>query len=145
MMSEAVRLLHFSDVHITAKPLGWRGRDVASKRFTGWLNLRVLGRGHRFRHASHVADALVREIKQRRPDHLIFSGDATSLAFESEFRAAATALGVGDPEMPAGLAIPGNHDCYVKHPVTERLFERYFAPWQKGERMDGETYPFAQQ
>jgi 3',5'-cyclic AMP phosphodiesterase CpdA len=143
-MSDAVRLIHFSDVHITSKPLGWRGRDLASKRFTGWLNLRLLGRGRRFRHAPHVAEKLVGEIKQRRPDHLIFSGDATSLAFESEFKTAARALAVDDPDMPPGLAIPGNHDCYVKRPVKERLFERYFAPWQKGERVDGEVYPFAQ-
>ncbi len=143
-MSDAVRLIHFSDVHITSKPLGWRGRDLASKRFTGWLNLQLLGRARRFRHAPHVAGALVREIKQRQPDHLIFSGDATSLAFESEFRAAARVLAVGDPDMPPALAIPGNHDYYVKKPAKERLFERYFAPWQKGERVDDETYPFAQ-
>lgn len=143
-MSDAVRLIHFSDVHITAKPLGWRGRDLASKRFTGWMNLALLGRGFRFRYAPNVAQALVREIKERRPDHLIFSGDATALAFESEFQAAAETLAVNDPDMPPALAIPGNHDCYVKRPVKERLFERYFAPWQKGERLDGEIYPFAQ-
>ncbi len=28
--------------------------------------------------------------------------------------------------------------------MTERLFERYFALWQKGERIGDETYPFAQ-
>lgn len=141
---QPVRLIHFSDVHLTSKPLGFRGRDWASKRVTGWLNLRVLGRGRRFRHAGKVATALVNEIRTRRPDHLIFSGDATALAFESEFRAAAEALEVGSADMPPGLAVPGNHDCYVRRPVRDRLFEKYFGQWQQGERVDGELYPFAQ-
>ena len=139
-----VRLAHLSDVHITAKPLGWKPRDLASKRVTGWMNVALLGRGFRFRHAPRVTSTLVQELKQRRLDHLIFSGDATALAFDSEFAAAAQILGVADPELPQGLAVPGNHDCYVKRAVTERLFERHFAPWQKGERIGEETYPFAQ-
>jgi 3',5'-cyclic AMP phosphodiesterase CpdA len=142
--SAAVRLAHISDVHFTAKPLGWKGGDLVSKRVTGWMNVKMLGRGFRFRHATTVAAILVRELKERRFDHLIFSGDATALGFEAEFAAAARWLGVSDPEMPPGLAVPGNHDCYVKKPVKERLFERYFGTWQTGEREDGETYPFAQ-
>jgi len=144
-MSEAVRLIHFSDVHITSRPLGWRRRDFASKRFTGLMNMRFLGRGRRFREANEVAQVLVEEIRERRPDHLIFSGDATALAFEPEFATAAELLGVREQGMPPALAIPGNHDCYVKHAVHDRLFERYFEPWQTGTRVDGETYPFAQQ
>src|SRR5690606_29379808 len=60
----AVRIAHFSDVHLTAKPLGFRPRDWMSKRFTGWLNVRVLGRGRSFRHAPAVTAALVRTIKE---------------------------------------------------------------------------------
>lgn len=143
-MSDTVRLAHFSDVHLTAKPLGWRPRDFASKRVTGWMNVALLGRGARFRHAPNVASAFVNEIKHRAYDHLVFSGDATTLGFEAEFAIAADVLGVNDSTMPPGLAVPGNHDCYVRKAVRERLFERYFAAWQKGERVDGETYPFAQ-
>jgi 3',5'-cyclic AMP phosphodiesterase CpdA len=142
--SAAVRLAHISDVHFTAKPLGWKGRDLVSKRVTGWMNVTMLGRGYRFRHATTVAAVLTGELKERSFDHLIFTGDATALGFESEFAKAAKLLGIGDPAMPPGLAVPGNHDCYVKKPVRERLFERYFGPWQRGEREDGETYPFAQ-
>jgi 3',5'-cyclic AMP phosphodiesterase CpdA len=143
-MTEVVRLIHFSDIHITSRPLGWRRRDFASKRFTGLMNMRLLGRGRRFRHANDVAQVLMAEVRERRPDHLIFSGDATALAFEPEFMAASDLLGVRENGMPPGLAIPGNHDCYVKHAVHDRLFERYFEPWQSGVRVDSETYPFAQ-
>src|SRR3954470_14026345 len=125
-MSAPVRLVHFSDVHITTRRLGWRRRDFVSKRVTGALNMRLLGRGKRFRHASEVAGVMVRELRERRPDHLIFSGDATALAFEEEFAEAARVLGVEDADMPPGLAVPGNHDCYVARPVRDRLFEKYF-------------------
>ena len=47
------------DVHLTARPLGWTVRDVLGKRSTGWVNLRVFGRGVRFKHASSVVDVLL--------------------------------------------------------------------------------------
>ena len=83
-----VKLLHFSDVHLTAEKLGWRVGDAFGKRATGWVNVRLLGRGHRFRHANPVAAALVAEWRARKPDHLVFTGDATTLAFEAEMAAA---------------------------------------------------------
>src|SRR5688500_2495733 len=132
----AVRLAHFSDVHLTAKPLGFRPRDWVSKRFTGWLNVRVMGRGRSFKHAPAAAAALVRALKDRRLDALVFSGDATGLGFESEFVAAAHALGVRDDGLPPAVAVPGNHDYYTRRAVRESLFEQYFAPWQVGRRAD---------
>jgi 3',5'-cyclic AMP phosphodiesterase CpdA len=140
-----VRLAHFSDVHVSSQQLGWRGGDLLTKRVTGWFNLRFLGRGFRFRRAAAVAATLMRDLRQRPFDMLVFSGDATALAFESEFVEAAKALGVGEPDVPPGIAVPGNHDCYVRSAVVQHHFERYFAPWQTGVRLDNETYPFARQ
>src|SRR5205823_4279813 len=108
----AVRLAHFSDVHITAQPLGWKRADWLSKRFHGYVHFSWLGRRRRFRNADEVAAALAAELRQRRPDRVVFSGDATALGFESEFARAAALLGVsGDDRLP-GLAVPGNHDYY---------------------------------
>jgi 3',5'-cyclic AMP phosphodiesterase CpdA len=116
---------------------------LVTKRVTGWLNLRFLGRGYRFRRGPKILKALTAELRQRQPDHVVFSGDATALAFEAEFDRAARALGVGDPQMPPGFAVPGNHDVYVRTAARRGLFESYFAPWQQGERVDSQTYPFA--
>ena len=144
MLSEpTVRLAHFSDVHLTARPLGWRPADFLGKRVTGWLNHRLLGRGNRFRQADLVAAALVADLRARRPDGLAFSGDATALGFGSEHRAAAAALTVGDADWPPAVAVPGNHDYYTAAARRQGAFEAVFAPWQQGERLDGETYPFA--
>ncbi len=138
-----VRLAHYSDVHLTAKPLGWRPRDWLSKRVTGWMNVRLLGRGRRFKQAPAVVAALVEAIRERKPDAVVFTGDATGMGFETEFVAAARALGVGDPALPPTVAVPGNHDYYTRRSVRDGLFEAYFAPWQAGVRVDDHTYPFA--
>jgi 3',5'-cyclic AMP phosphodiesterase CpdA len=139
-----VRLAHLSDVHITTQKLGWSRRDWFSKRVTGYINLRWLGRRYRFRSAEEVLAALVADIRQRRPDHLIFSGDATNLGFEAEFVRATALLGLGGAEPLPGLAVPGNHDYYTRAVAAAGVFERHFAAWQTGERIDDETYPFAQ-
>jgi 3',5'-cyclic AMP phosphodiesterase CpdA len=137
-------LAHFSDIHVTARPLGWQRRDWFSKRLTGWLNYRWLGRAHRFRHAEEMVAILMAEWHQRRPDQLVFSGDATALGFEAEFARAAALLDVANPGGLPGLAVPGNHDYYTRGVEAAGLFERYFAPWQSGERVDESVYPFAQ-
>ncbi len=140
----AVRLAHFSDIHLTAEPLGWRATDWLSKRTSGWLNLSVFGRGRRFRRAEEVVAALMAELRQSPPDRVVFSGDATALGFEAECARAAALLGLtGGAPLP-GLAVPGNHDYYVAREVRAGHFERYFAPWLVGERIDGSVYPFAQ-
>jgi 3',5'-cyclic AMP phosphodiesterase CpdA len=143
MPTALLRFAHFSDVHLTARPLGWRLRDLFSKRLTGWANLHVRRAKH-FRDAGRVVAAMVAEIRARRPDHLIFSGDATTLGFESEYAAAAKALGVAGPDALPGIAVPGNHDYYTRGPARAGFFERYFAPWQRGERVSEDVYPFAQ-
>ena len=55
-----IRLAHFSDIHLTARPLGWRVRDAFNKRPSGWVNVAVLGRGASFKHANDVTGALRR-------------------------------------------------------------------------------------
>jgi 3',5'-cyclic AMP phosphodiesterase CpdA len=139
-----IRLAHLSDIHITTPDLPWQWGDWLTKRYPGWLNFRYLGRRHRFRHADEVLRVLVDDICRRAPDHIIFSGDATALGFGSEFEKAAQLLRVGDPTGPPGLAVPGNHDYYTRAVAASGLFEKYFAPWMDGIRVDGATYPFAQ-
>jgi 3',5'-cyclic AMP phosphodiesterase CpdA len=140
-MSDQVRLAHLSDVHVTARRVGWRREDWLNKRLAAWVNLRVLGRGFRFRRANRVLEVMVEEFVTRRFDRIVFSGDATAMGFEEETVEAARLLRVG--ELP-GLAVPGNHDYCTRSAMASGHFERSFAPWQVGERVGSETYPFAQ-
>ena len=138
-----LRLLHYSDVHLTARPLGFRWRDVVSKKLLGYVNVHYLGRGHRFKHAPQIVDAMMADVRAGGFDHIIFSGDATKLAFDAEFEHAARRLGVNDPTVPPTLAVPGNHDYYTHREAMSGRFEAHFAPWLTGETVDGHRYPFA--
>jgi 3',5'-cyclic AMP phosphodiesterase CpdA len=139
-----IKLAHFSDVHLTTPALGWRVRDLFGKRASGWVNVQMFGRGHRFRFANVVVESLLREFHARPFDHLVFSGDATTMAFESEMTEAAHRLGVWDATLPPCIAVPGNHDLYTYGAVRKRVFEFAFSAWQQGERADPDhTYPFA--
>ncbi len=137
------RFLHFSDVHLPVTKLAWTARDLLSKKVIGWTNVKLLGRGHRFRHANTVAAAMIAEARTMELDAMLFSGDATKLAFEEEYAHSARVLGVGDPTLPPAVAVPGNHDYYTRRDELSGKFERHFAPWIKGERLGEETYPFA--
>lgn len=139
----SIKLAHFSDVHLTTPRLGWGRRDYFSKKLTGWFNVKMLGRGRRFRFSTPVVDALVVDLKARGYDRLVFSGDATKMAFETEMKYAAECLGVADPAMPPGVCVPGNHDYYIRHDFLAGRFEKHFAPWLAGTRVDRDIYPFA--
>jgi 3',5'-cyclic AMP phosphodiesterase CpdA len=141
--ANSIRLAHFSDIHVTCRPLGWQREDWFNKRFPAWLNLRVLGRAYRFRRAEEVLAALMAELQERRPDHVIFSGDATALGFEAEVAHAARLLGLDNGEAWPGIAVPGNHDYCTATAAMSGSFEKHFAPWLAGERLDEVTFPFA--
>ncbi len=138
-----IRLAHLSDVHIFCPHARWERRDWFNKRLSGWFNIRCLGRGHRFRQAAAVLKALVADVYERKPDCIVFSGDATALGFEEELAEAAAILRVGQPGGLPGFAVPGNHDYYTRGCAESFLFEQYFAPWLEGQRIDGAIYPFA--
>src|SRR5262245_9063535 len=140
----AVRLAHFSDIHVTCRPLGWQREDWLTKRLPAWMNLRIFGRAFRLRHAEGVLAALMPGLPRRRPDHWIFSRDATDFGFAAAPGHAAGLLGLLDGERMPGIAVPGNHDYCTPTAAESGDFEKHFACWQSGERVDDAVYPFAQ-
>lgn len=135
-----MRFAHISDVHVTARPLGWRLRDCFDKRLTSLANWKV-HRASAFADAQRVLEAFDADLRARGVDQVVFTGDASALGFEPEMRQAAAWLGVG---RRPGLATPGNHDLLTRTAARSGAFERSFAPWQTGRRVDREIYPFAQ-
>jgi len=138
----SLRFAHFSDIHLTAKPLRLRKRDWFGKRASGWFNAK-LGRGRHFLDASTIAAVMAADIRSRNYDHVIFSGDATTLGLKIEFDEVSRVLNPADG-WPPTLAVPGNHDYYTRGAVKGGDFERTFAAWQKGDRIDQHVYPFVQ-
>jgi 3',5'-cyclic AMP phosphodiesterase CpdA len=136
------RIAHFSDIHLTARSLRLDAFDWFGKRATGWLNAR-LGRGKHFADSATVAGVLAKDLKSRGYDHVVFSGDATTLGLRTEFEEVRRVL-EPDHGWPPAIAVPGNHDYYTFRAVRAGAFERVFAKWQEGERIEGHHYPFVQ-
>lgn len=136
-----IRLAHFSDPHLTADSVAWPLRDWFTKRLVSWMNLRLGGRGKHFAQADQVCRRLVDDVSRRGIDHLVFSGDASALGFDEELLRAAQMLTL---DARPGIAVPGNHDYCTRRAAASGDFERAFAAWQQGERIESHTYPFAQ-
>ena len=118
-----MRLAHFSDLHLTINPLKLGLRDWFGKRATGYLNAKT-GRKKHFREALPLTQALLQDIKARQVDHILFTGDATTLGMPEEFSLVKSVFG---DDLPPGLAVPGNHDLTRPDPgdAAARGFDHY--------------------
>lgn len=138
-----VRLAHFSDLHIPMMRYSWQLWDWFNKRLTGWVNVTCLGRGKRFQAAEQITNVMLADLHERRPDHLICSGDVSLFGSEREFEYVQKLLNVHDPATLPAMIVPGNHDYYL-FASQNGSFEKAFAPWQQGQRVEDQPYPFAQ-
>lgn len=121
-----MRIAHISDLHLLGSEEIPPGRLVG-KRFTGWVNLRFR------RHAVHkhrAAQAVAREIRERKVDHVVITGDMTNLALESEFEAVRSFLeqDLGMPPDQVSV-VPGNHDAYTRGAHKSRRFQCYLGEY----------------
>jgi 3',5'-cyclic AMP phosphodiesterase CpdA len=135
-----VRIVHLSDIHI------WRyvynPLRLFSKRAFGVVEL-LAGRARRFR-LERLAGVIER-VRGLGPDHLLITGDLTTTALPSEFRAARQALADLLTDPGRVTVVPGNHDRYSSGSVRSRRFEETFGafapsgvyPWLRP--LDGET------
>ena len=136
----AARIAHFTDLHFTEDPRRVAFRDLLSKRLLGWANLRFRGRYRAFENTPAIVNAFLKDIDRFEADALVFTGDVTGLALDSEFRSAKACL---EPilEDSRVLGIPGNHDVYVRQAEREGLFEQHFPSWVRSDSGRGSRYP----
>lgn len=123
-------LAHLSDPHIPPLPRP-RVLELANKRITGYLNWKWR-RGEW--HHRDVLDALVRDLRAQKPDHVALTGDLANLALDAEFDAGRDLLGhLGTPEEVT--VIPGNHDNYVRGSEAKYLnaWNRYLEGDARGD------------
>jgi 3',5'-cyclic AMP phosphodiesterase CpdA len=119
-----MRIAHLSDPHILDLEGVERSRLLWNKRLTGMVNIK-LHRGSV--HKRHVVEAMMEDLRERRVDHVVITGDITNLALETEFeRARAVFADLGlDAEHVS--VIPGNHDVYTRGAEIDQRFAKYFA------------------
>lgn len=121
MTATRYSIAHLSDPHLTS-PEADNWRQLCNKRFLGLLSWR---RRRQFAHQPAVLEALVADLRARRPDHTVVTGDLTQISLPREFVQARdwlTALG----DARAISVVPGNHDSYV----AER-WGRSFEHWRE--------------
>ena len=118
-------LAHFTDPHIGPMPPA-RLLELLGKRLTGYLSWR----GNRVHiHAMAVLEALVKDIRAHKPDHIALTGDVINISLPAEYRRAATWLAQVAPPEQLSL-VPGNHDRYVRVPAGRGL--ELWRPWMRG-------------
>ena len=127
-----MKIAHFSDIHITANSSAIPWRAMLSKRIVGWLNLQLLGRKGDFREAASITSALVEDLRELQADHILFTGDLSGLALDSEFEEAHRLL---EPLLGSDriTGLPGNHDFYVPAAARTGTYDRLFGVWEKSD------------
>ncbi len=105
---ERITLAHVSDVHLSPVcgfwPVHWNAKRLLG--FANWHFSRVRV------HQRRVVEALMRDVMEHAPDHIVVTGDLANLGLPAEHEAAAhwlASLGAAQDV----TVIPGNHDIYV--------------------------------
>jgi len=121
-MPVPMKILHFSDLHVWRLSFDWS--DPALKRFLGVANL-ALRRGRAF--PPDLSQRVIDEIVRTEADLVVFSGDLTTTALASEFRAARERLEpIRQKWGERFFLIPGNHDRYTPRTLERSVFETHF-------------------
>jgi 3',5'-cyclic AMP phosphodiesterase CpdA len=102
-------IAHLSDFHL-GLPDGAGVRALLNKRMLGYLMWRLRRRAE---YRPEVLKALVSDLRDSRPDHIVVTGDLTHLGLPAEFlRVRRWLSDLGPPSEVT--VIPGNHDAYVR-------------------------------
>lgn len=110
------RFAHLTDPHVGPLPRPAL-RHLLGKRITGYVNWR---RGRGESHDMDLLAALVADLREQAPDHIICTGDVCNLGLASEWPSSRLFLdGLGTPESVS--FVPGNHDAYVPHSLPGLL------------------------
>jgi 3',5'-cyclic AMP phosphodiesterase CpdA len=125
-------LAHLSDLHMASRPAG---AQLLSKRGLGLINW------YRKRQAIHrpeVLEAITRDLKESRFDHIAVTGDLVNFSLAEEYRRARAWLEtIGNAHDVT--VVPGNHDAYVGG--VEQCPAEYWGDFMRGD--DGvQRFPF---
>jgi 3',5'-cyclic AMP phosphodiesterase CpdA len=135
-----MRLAHISDLHALdlhgVSPL-----SLVGKRALGLLNL---ASRRRDKHPIRIFEALMDDLNQTAPDHVLATGDVSNLALRTEFQRVRVLLDRLELSPRHITVIPGNHDRYVLASVFDRWFERVLGAYCASD--DGSVeYPLVRQ
>lgn len=127
-----------SDLHLPPIPTVSL-RSLASKRALGYLSWY---RKRKKIHSAEALKALVTDLTELCPDHVVVTGDVTNLSLPAEYRAAAQWFhGLAPAEQIS--VVPGNHDAYTQVP-DHGLIGEWAAFMKDDSGAEAGTFPFVQ-
>lgn len=129
------QLAHISDIHLPPLPEP-RLFELLGKRITGYINWK---KNRTAEMGRQTLDTLMESIKQKKPDHLVITGDLVNLALTREFSAAKDWLVAQGPARDISLTF-GNHDAYVRGAFKKAC--KTFRPWMTSEEAHAWSSPF---
>jgi 3',5'-cyclic AMP phosphodiesterase CpdA len=116
-----VLVAHISDLHLRSFD-GVRPWAFFGQRILGGLNL-LLNRAAEF--PPDLVDALLSDLADVQPDHLVISGDVTNLSLRPEFELVKQTLDRCCFAREQVTIVPGNHDAYTYPNLLTHDFERH--------------------
>lgn len=129
------RFAHLTDPHVGPLPRPAL-RHLVGKRLTGYVNWRR-GRGNS--HCMDLLAALVQDLREQSPDHIVCTGDICNLGLADEWPGSRIFLdGLGAPESVS--FVPGNHDAYV--PGALRGLLATIDPFACGDDVRPKRFPY---
>ncbi|WP_297327221.1 metallophosphoesterase [uncultured Bartonella sp.] len=129
------QLAHISDIHLSPLPEP-RLFELLGKRITGYINWK---KNRTAEMGRQTLDTLMESIKQKKPGHLVITGDLVNLALTREFSAAKDWLVAQGPARDISLTF-GNHDAYVRGAFKKAC--KTFRPWMTSEEAHAWSSPF---
>jgi 3',5'-cyclic AMP phosphodiesterase CpdA len=125
-------LAQLTDLHMALRP---RLSELASKRVLGFINWQ---RKRKFIHRPEVLDAITRDVKELKADHIAVTGDLVNLSLPAEYKHARAWLDALAAPHDVTV-IPGNHDVYVRTAVPSPA--AFWGDYMRGD--DGRNgFPF---
>lgn len=129
------RFAHLTDPHVGPLPRPAL-RQLLGKRLTGYVNWR---RGRHTAHCMDVLAALVKDLREQEPDHIVCTGDICNLGLAGEWSSSRIFLdGLGTPETVS--FVPGNHDAYVPGSLAGLLLA--VDPFTRGDEPGAHRFPY---
>jgi 3',5'-cyclic AMP phosphodiesterase CpdA len=118
---------HVSDLHLPFEPQLTPGQRFSKRQLSVWS-----WRRRRGIQRPEILDALLADVRDRHPDHVVVTGDITNFSLPGEFAGAAGWL--AGLAKPGSLSVvPGNHDALVEVAPEDGLSQwREFMPTEQG-------------
>lgn len=145
MSHSAIRILHFSDVHVQRPVFSAPPLELVGKRILAGINLWV-SRGRYFAETPDKLAKLAEFARDQAVTIALCTGDYTAIGTADEHADARRHVNaIADASQLGLITVPGNHDLYMPDTLRDKRFDVHFGDVLKSDLPEYATegaYPF---